>query len=135
MGGPIGARAERGSLVTRNNAQTMSQENVDAGRRVIDGYNRRDREAIGQDLDSDIEWHSGVLAAVGGEAAVFRGHRGVRDALRDLYEALGETQIECSEFRDLGDRVVTIGRFHARGKESGAEAESPWGGVADFKND
>ena len=112
----------------------MSQENVDAAKRFIDAYNRRDLDAMVQDLDSGIEWHSGILAALGGEAAVFRGHEGVRDALRDLYEALGETQIECSEFRDLGDRVVTIGRFHARGKESGAEAESPWGGVADFQD-
>ena len=33
-----------------------------------------------------------------------------------------------------GDRTVTIGRFHVRGRESGAESESPWGAVADFKD-
>jgi ketosteroid isomerase-like protein len=111
----------------------MSQENVEAAERFIDAYNRRDVEAMLADLDPEIEWHSGILTGLGGEAAVFRGHEGFREALGDLHEALGETHIECSEIRDLGNRVVTIGRFRVRGRESGAGTESPWGGVADFK--
>ena len=112
----------------------MSQENVEATQRFIDAYNRRDVEAMLADLDPEIEWRSGILTGLGGEAAVFHGHEGFRAAFRELYEALGETHIECSEMRDLGNRVVTIGRFHVRGRESGAESESPWAGVADFKD-
>ena len=110
----------------------MSEENVEVTERFIDAYNRRDVEAMLADLDPEIEWHSGITS-LGGEAGTFRGYEGVRAALRDVYEALGETHIECSEIRDLGNRVVTIGRFHVRGRESGAETESPWGAVADFK--
>ena len=62
------------------------------------------------------------------------GFEGVREALRDLHEALGDAHIECSESRDLGDRIVTLGRLHVRGSESGAQSESPWGAVADFKD-
>jgi hypothetical protein len=56
----------------------MSQENVEAAERFIDAYNRRDVEAMLADLDPEIEWHSGILTGLGGEAAVFRGHEGFR---------------------------------------------------------
>ena len=42
-----------------------------------------------------------------------------------MYEAFDEIQIEVSEIRDLGDRLVAIGRTRTRGRESGAETESP----------
>ena len=110
----------------------MSQENVEVTERFIDAYNRRDVEAMLADLDPEIEWHSGITS-LGGEDGTFLGYEGFRAALRDVYEALGETHIECSEIRDLGNRIVTIGRFHVRGRESGAGTESPWAAVADFK--
>ena len=71
---------------------------------------------------------------LGGEAMVFWGHEGVREALRDLYGALDWFKVEVSEIRDLGDRLVALGRLRVRGKVSGAEAESPAGWVAEFKN-
>ena len=112
----------------------MSEENVELVRRFVDAYNRRDLEAMLNDLDPEIEWHSGILTGLEGEAAVYRGHEGYREGLRDLYDALGETHIEYSEIRDLGERTVAIGRFRARGRESGAETESPHASVADFKD-
>jgi ketosteroid isomerase-like protein len=33
------------------------------------------------------------------------------------------------EYRDLGDRVLTFGHFHVRGRESGVEIDSPIGWV------
>ena len=45
--------------------------------------------------------------------------------MRDLNEAFGEIHIEISEIRDLGDRLVAIGRTRTRGKASGAETETP----------
>ena len=110
----------------------MSQEHVEVTERFIDAYNRRDVEAMVADLDPEIEWHSGITS-LGGEAGAFHGFEGFRAALRDVHEALGETRIECLEIRDLGDRVVPIGRFHVRGRESGAATESPWGAVVEFK--
>ena len=112
----------------------MSQENVEALKRALDAYNRRDIEALVEGADPEIEWHSAILAGLGGEATVYRGHEGIRKVLRDLFEALGETHIEYTEIRDLGDRVVGIGSTRNRGRGSGAETESPHASVVDFKN-
>ena len=112
----------------------MSQENVEAFKRGLEGGNRGDVEALLEVLDPEVAWHSALHALLGGEATVFRGHDGVREMLRDLYEAFGEIHIEISEIRDLGDRLVAIGRTRTRGKASGAETETPIAFVTEFKN-
>ena len=112
----------------------MSREDVDAFKRGLEAGNRGDVETLLEALDPDVEWHNALLALLGGEETVFRGHDGVREMLRDLYEAFDEIHIEISEIRDLGDRLVAIGRTRARGKESGAETESPWGCVTEYKD-
>jgi ketosteroid isomerase-like protein len=65
---------------------------------------------------------------------VHRGHDGVREMLRDLYEAFSEFQVEFAEIRDLGERVVAIGRWVTRGEESGVKTTPPLAAVVDFKN-
>jgi ketosteroid isomerase-like protein len=111
----------------------MSQENVESFKRAVEAYNRRDVEALLEELDPEVEWHPAFEVLLGGEATVSRGHKGVRELLRDTDETLAEIHIEFSEIQDLGDRVVAIGRLRTRGKESGAETESPVGTVAKFK--
>ena len=110
----------------------MSQDNVEAFTRGYEAINRGNVEALLEELDADVEWHSAVLALVGGEATVSRGHEGVREMLRDLWGAFAVLHAEYSETRDLGDRILAIGRIRARGRESGAEIESPLGYVTDF---
>ena len=112
----------------------MSQENVEAFKRGIEAANRRDIEALLEVLDPEVEWHPAILTALGGEAAVYRGHEGFRQGIRDVYEVLGETHQEYPEIRDLGDRIVVIGRIRARGTESRVETDSPHASVVDFKN-
>jgi ketosteroid isomerase-like protein len=112
----------------------VSKEDVEAFRRGLDMFNRRDVEALLEELDPEVEWHPALPVLVGGEATVYRGHGGVREMLRDLYEAFAETHVEIWEIRDLGDRLVAIGRTRARGRESGAETESPWGCVTQYKD-
>ena len=112
----------------------MSQENVEAFKRGLEAGNRGDVETLLEVLDPEVEWHSALHALLGGEQTVFRGHDGVREMLRDLYEAFGEIHIEISEIRDLGDRLVAIGRTRTRGKESGAETETPLALVTEVKN-
>ena len=65
---------------------------------------------------------------------MYRGHEGVREWLRDLYETLSEFHAEYPDIRDLGDRTVAIGRVRARGSASEVEIESPHATVAEFKN-
>jgi ketosteroid isomerase-like protein len=112
----------------------MSKEDVEAFKRGLDTFNRRDVEALLEELHPEVEWHPALPVLVGGEATVYRGHGGVREMLQDLYEAFAETHVDIWEIRDLGDRLVAIGRTRARGKESGAETESPWGCVTEYKD-
>ena len=112
----------------------MSQENVEAFERGLAAGNRGDVETLLEVLDPEVAWHSALHALLAGEATVFRGHDGVRKMFRDLYEAFDEIHIELSEIRDLGDRLVAIGRTRAHGEASGADVETPIGFVTEFKN-
>ena len=112
----------------------MSQENVEAFKRVTEGANSRDLEGVLEEFDPEVEWHSALQRSLAGEAAVYRGHEGIRVLYRDLDELFDKVHWEYSEIRDLGDRVVGIGRFRLRGKGSRAETEAPVGSVVDFKN-
>ena len=112
----------------------MSDENVEVFKRAFDAINRRDAEALLPELDPEVEWHSAILMGMGGKQTVYRGHEGVREWLRDLYETLSEFHADYPDIRDLGDQTVAIGRIRARGTASKAELESPHGTVVDFKN-
>jgi ketosteroid isomerase-like protein len=113
----------------------MTQNNVETFKRGLEAYNRRDAEAMLEDLDPGVEWYPALLVMLGGEATVYRGHEGVRALLRDVDETLAEIHVEFTEIRDLGERIVAIGRIRTRGKTSGAVTESDLGYVADFKNE
>jgi ketosteroid isomerase-like protein len=104
----------------------MSQENVDFFKRGLDAYNRRDLDALMETLDPDVEWHPVLAVLLGGEQAVFHGHQGVRESIREEDDALAMYQVEISEIRDLGNRVLAIGHARIRGKESGVQVESPF---------
>jgi len=112
----------------------MSRENVEIVRRGFEAANRRDVGAMIELLDPEIEWHSALLMSLEGEAAVYRGHEGIRTFFGDLDELFDRVHAEYPEIRDLGDRVVGIGRIRMRGKGSGAETESPIVTVVDLKN-
>ena len=113
----------------------MSQENVETFKRANDAYNRRDVEALLEAVHPDAEWHSALMVPLGGKAAVYRGHEGIRELFRDLDEVLDDWHADYPEVRDLGDRVVAIGRVRTRGRGSGAETESPIASVVDIEND
>ena len=112
----------------------MSQENVEAAERAVDAFNRRDIDAYLEEIDPEVEYHVALQGMPGGAPEVYRGHDGVREQLRDLYESFSEFHLEISEIRDLGEQVVAIGQLRARGKESEAEVKSPIGYVVEFKN-
>ena len=110
----------------------MSKENVEAFKRGLEAGNRGDVDALLDELHPEIEWHSALHALMGGQQTVFRGHDGVRTMIGDLYESFAEVHIEMSEFRDLGDGLVAIGR--TRGKASGVETETPLAFVTEIRN-
>jgi ketosteroid isomerase-like protein len=112
----------------------MSQENVEAFKRGVEAANRGDIEAALEEFDPEVEWHPGLLMSLEGDATVYRGHEGIRVLYGEFDELFDNVHWEYAEIRDLGDRVVGIGRFRMRGKGSGAETETPICSVVDFKN-
>src|SRR5215217_5802423 len=112
----------------------MSKENVEAFKRGLEAGNRGDVDALLDELHPEIEWHSALHALMGGQQTVFRGHDGVRRMIADLYETFAVVHIEMSEFRDLGDGLVAIGRTRTRGKASGVETVTPLALVTEIRN-
>ena len=112
----------------------MSQENVEGFKRGIEAYNRGDVEALLDELDAEIEWRPVLPVLLGGDTTVYRGHDGIRKMLRDLDEVLAERQLDFSDIRAAGERVVATGRLRISGRTSGVPTESPFGWVAEFKN-
>jgi ketosteroid isomerase-like protein len=112
----------------------MTQENVEAFKRGIDASNRGDVEALLEELDPDIEWHSAMHALLGGDETLFRGHDGVRTLFRDVQESFSELHFTAAEIHDLGDRVLVIGSTRVRGKTSGAVSVTPIALVTEVKN-
>ena len=112
----------------------MSQENVEAFTHAIDAYNRGDLHAVLEEHDPEVEWHPVLLQLLGGDATVYWGHEGVREMSRDLHEAFAELHFDVIEVRDLGERLVAECHLRGRGKASGAETETPFTFLVDFKN-
>jgi uncharacterized protein len=115
--------------------QEVAKENVEAVRRATDAFNREDIDALLEDAGPEVEWHPMFQVLFGGEAAVYRGQEGYREFQRDTNEAFAEQpQIELSEVRDLGERVVAIGRLRGRGRESGVETNTAIAWLIEFRN-
>jgi ketosteroid isomerase-like protein len=112
----------------------MSQENVEAFKRFIDGFNRRDTEAMLEAVDAEVEWRPASSVALGGDAAVYRGHPDIAAGNRDFHDSFAELQIDIPVFREIGDRVVGTGRIRTVGEESGVESWSPFGAVMRFND-
>jgi ketosteroid isomerase-like protein len=112
----------------------MSHQNVEAFKRFLEAFNRRDVEAMLEEVDAGVEWRPAAPVALGGEATVYRGHAGIPDGIRDLHDSFAELRIEISEIQQVGDLAVGIGRIRTRGKESGVESWSPFAAVMEFKN-
>jgi ketosteroid isomerase-like protein len=112
----------------------MSQESVEAFMRGTEAYNRRDVDALLEELDPEVEWHSALLIPFGAGAIISRGHAGVREVLREVYEVLAEIHLGYTEIRDLDERIVGVGRIRTKGRQSGVVTETAFGTVSDMKD-
>ncbi len=103
-------------------------------KRGAEAFNRRDIDATLEEVDSEIEWAAALPVILGGETTVSRGHEAVREMFRDLFSVLDDIRVEYTDFRDLDDRLFCAGHIWTRGRESGADTESPYFAVVDMKN-
>jgi ketosteroid isomerase-like protein len=121
----------RRDAVGRSVHGAMSQANVDAVRRSLDGWNRGDVDAWLEAAHPEIEWSSEVLKRVEGAETVRRGPAELR-RFWDEWHSVWNFTIDVSEIRDLGDSVVALARFRTRGKGSGIDLEGPVAYVFEF---
>ncbi len=94
----------------------MSQANVEIVKRVINAYNWSDLDASDELCTPDFEW-STVMGAI--EVEMFRGRAGIESYFEALDDAWEEFRVVAEELRDLGERVLVLGRFEGRGRGSG----------------
>jgi ketosteroid isomerase-like protein len=100
----------------------VSSENVELAREVVAAFNRRDVPALVEMTTDDFEWvtWTGTVATT-----VYHGAEGLARYFRDsdVWQVLN---LDIQEYRDLGDKLLVVGTFHARGGGSGAEVHAPY---------
>jgi ketosteroid isomerase-like protein len=101
----------------------MSQENVETARRGID--------AFAELATTDFGWFPAMVGIIEGDS--YRGREGIEKSFEDIGSAWEELRLLGDEFRDLGDRVIMLGRIEGRGRGSGVQVDAPIGVVIDFR--
>ncbi len=115
----------------------MSEANVEAFRRGIEAYNRRDRATSSRCLRPRTPSASGIRSrprsrpapawrpVEGNEA--YLGHAGIRQWWANLDAAFEEFEVSVEEVRDLGDVVLALGRLRSRSRSGVAlDTEVGW---------
>lgn len=107
----------------------MSQENVELFWEGADAIRRGDVEAVLDGVSDDVIW----IAARSAVEGAYHGHDGMRQFLLDNAENFELFEPHFDEVRDLGDRVLGIGRFRIRARGSGVETDFPVAGIATYR--
>ena len=99
----------------------MSQENLEVLRRMVDAFNRGDRDAALIGYAPDVEWHTTGRFA---DEGIYRGPEGVDRLIDELRRDFDELQFRLSEIRAVGhDKVFAATTFVGRGRRSKARVE------------
>jgi len=107
----------------------MSQENVEIVKRLLDAFNVRDFDLAAELMTLDFEFISPMFDSEG------KSYRGPENAAhhRDFLGTWKVYRLVADEVRDLGDRVLALGRVQGRGRGSGVPVDTPWGAIYDFR--
>ena len=95
----------------------MSQENVEAVRRLYDAFSTGDFAQALEQAEPDFEWVP-PERDIQGPA---QGRDELQRLLRNQEEAYEEFRIEAEELTDHGDQVLAFIRIRGRGRSSGVE--------------
>jgi ketosteroid isomerase-like protein len=109
----------------------MSQATVEMARRANDAFNRRDVDAFMECVTSDIEFTAAMSGTVAGGS--LRGREGIEALFADIRDTWEEHRMVIEEIRDLGERVLGLGRLEGRGKASGVSVDVPFAIIGDLR--
>jgi uncharacterized protein len=110
----------------------VSRQNVEIVERMFAAFGRGDVDALVEDAHPDVELRPAVTGGL--EGTVYRGREGFRQFLADIDAVWHEFRPEAEEFRDLGDRVLVLGRTLGRGIGSGVEVDTEAGWVLGMRD-
>jgi ketosteroid isomerase-like protein len=110
----------------------MSQENVEVAKQATDALNRRDWDAFYGLISDDFEWLPAMPGAV--QNIGYQGRGEFAAYVREVEETWEYLLAVMEEFRDLGDRVLLIGRMEGCGRASGAPVNTPVAEIMDFRD-
>ena len=99
----------------------MSRENVEIVRRIYDAWGREQYPGPLEFMDRDIEY---VNPAGAVEPGTRRGLPAFTRAVEKLFESWEFWRGEPEQFRAVGDHVVVVVQYRARGRGSGVEVEA-----------
>jgi ketosteroid isomerase-like protein len=111
--------------------RVVAREDVERFRTAVAAYNRRDLDAFLAVCDPEVESYPITAAAEGG---AYRGPEGVRRWWENMKATWGDSlHAQVAEVRDLGDRLLALGRLTGRGLGSGIALDTELGWVVEFR--
>ncbi|MHB8234092.1 MAG: nuclear transport factor 2 family protein [Solirubrobacteraceae bacterium] len=110
----------------------MSREQVEIARRCVDAFDRRDLDELAKTITSDYEWVGAFLGVV--EGGSYRGREGMARYFSEAEETWESFCVSGEEFRDLGGRVLVLGRMEGRGRSSGVVVDTPYTMIVEFRD-
>jgi ketosteroid isomerase-like protein len=110
----------------------MSQENVEIVKRGIDAFNRRDVDVLASLTTPDFAWFPALPGAVEGDG--YRGLQGIETYFGEIRGTWDDLRVLGDEHRDLGVRVLVLGRAEGRGRGSGVRVDAPIGIIFDIRS-
>jgi ketosteroid isomerase-like protein len=112
----------------------MADARIELALRGIEAWNRGDLDAFMEMWHPDAQWRPAFPEATEGAGSVFQGHEGIRRAWRNVRAAWSVYEVEPRDARIGSDRLLVLGRIHARGITSGVEIDSDWSAVVGFRD-
>jgi ketosteroid isomerase-like protein len=100
----------------------VSEENLEAVRRLAAAFNDGDVDRFLTDVDADVEFHS-LRAQL--EGRPYLGHEGARQMFADFEEDWEYLQIEIDDLRAADDEVVAMAHLRSRGHASRVDLNVP----------
>jgi ketosteroid isomerase-like protein len=111
----------------------MSDTALDVARRGYASWTAGDVDGMLEVTTADFEFVPAIAASV--EGGSIRGHNEFRRFFADLNETWETFRISVEDFREIGGRVMSIGRLTAKGRGSELELDHPFYSVLWFEGD
>jgi ketosteroid isomerase-like protein len=109
----------------------MSQENVETLYRAYDAVRRKDNEAFVDEMHPEVEGRAYFMEA---DAAVYRGHPGMRRFMEETFSVFPDWHPEIVSATEYGDVVLAEVKATGRGVRSGVALESTTWHVVRFRD-